>query len=306
MSKNRLDCMIARVLLRYSAPVPLSLPAPRATDYTEFAASDGVYPSPDADLVVDLPMSVGCPFRPAGVPLFDADAWKAYRGADPTGRWLDYRLPGAAQPIWQASVTRDPWRVDVYRPDQRVHHGNDGRVDGVDVPCYPLDQLLMAHVLPVLSGVCVHGAGVVLDGRGCLLPGQSGAGKSTFSRQVQAAGGATILSDDRIVIRATARGPRMFGTPWPGELGIARNASAPLRAIMFLCQADENRVVEISPAAAAEGLLRLSTVLWYERDLMDLALDAVDRLVRAVPAFELRCRAEPAAAETMYATLSSL
>ena len=48
---------------------------------------------------------------------------------------------------------------------------------------YPLDELLMVHLLARGRGVEIHGSGIVdADGYGTLFAGQSGAGKTTMSR----------------------------------------------------------------------------------------------------------------------------
>ena len=48
---------------------------------------------------------------------------------------------------------------------------------------YPLDELVMVHLLARGRGVAIHGSGVVdADGRGTLFAGQSGAGKTTMAR----------------------------------------------------------------------------------------------------------------------------
>ena len=71
---------------------------------------------------------------------------------------------------------------------------------------YPLDELLWIHRLSMGEGVEVHGCGVIApDGRGLLLTGHSGAGKSTSSRLWSQHDGARVLSDDRIILRREQR-----------------------------------------------------------------------------------------------------
>ena len=64
---------------------------------------------------------------------------------------------------------------------------------------YPLDELLMIHLLSQGKGVQIHGC-AVLDtaGRAYVFAGQSGAGKSTMARLWVNQPGVTLLSDERV------------------------------------------------------------------------------------------------------------
>src|SRR5580704_817830 len=100
---------------------------------------------------------------------------------------------------------------------------------------YPLDELLWIHRLSLGEGVEVHGCGVIApDGRGLLLTGHSGAGKSTSSRLWSRHDGARVLSDDRIILRRERGRIWMYGTPWHGDAGIAEADRAPLDGIYVL------------------------------------------------------------------------
>lgn len=79
---------------------------------------------------------------------------------------------------------------------------------------YPLDELLWIHRLSLGEGVEIHGCGVIApEGRGLLLTGHSGAGKSTSSRLWSRHDGARVLSDDRIILRRERYRIWMYGTP---------------------------------------------------------------------------------------------
>src|SRR5205823_7896354 len=105
---------------------------------------------------------------------------------------------------------------------------------------YPLDELLMISLLARGRGVEVHGCGVIdTNGVAYLFPGHSGAGKSTIARLWRDQG-ATILSDDRLILRLRDGRVWMYGTPWHGEEQFATAASAALSRIYFLQHAPFN------------------------------------------------------------------
>lgn len=163
---------------------------------------------------------------------------------------------------------------------------------------YPLDQLLLMNHLAPRGGAIVHSASAVVEGRGLVFPGVSGAGKSTLSRLFMAAGlEDTLLSDDRTILRweespTEQLGFWAWGTPWPGDAHIARNAGAPLAALLFLVKAEVNRIVPVSPAEALRRLMPKVSCPWYHAELGNQVLDTCARVVESVPTFDLHFRAD--------------
>jgi hypothetical protein len=152
---------------------------------------------------------------------------------------------------------------------------------------YPVDQLLLVYYLARRQGLLIHAAGLVADGRALIFPGVSGAGKTTLAHQFLARAWPSLLSDDRVIVREMGSGYVAFGTPWPGDAGVAVNASAPLAAILFPTRGAGNRICELSPPAALHRLLPATSMLWYEQELLFSQLDTCEHLLGDVPAFEL-------------------
>lgn len=168
---------------------------------------------------------------------------------------------------------------------------------------YPLDQLLLDFLLPSYSGFICHAAGLFRHGQAILCAGKSGAGKTTISRLAAAQSHLEVLSDDRVVLRQDSAGPRLYGTPWPGEGRMAVPASAPLAALVFLRHADEgathDTLTPLAPAQALDRLLPVSSILWFDGVRMEAALDVCAELVASVPAYELSFRPEPSALDLL-------
>jgi len=152
---------------------------------------------------------------------------------------------------------------------------------------YPLDQLLLMYALVERGGILVHAAGVEMHGSGYIFPGRSGAGKSTLARQLIHAGKGEVLSDDRVVVRKVGDNFHVFGTPWPGEAGVAVNKGVPLAGMMFLSHDEHNRVVKLSGAEAVARLLPVVSVPWYDREVTEEILRFCDEFLTEVPAHEL-------------------
>jgi hypothetical protein len=129
--------------------------------------------------------------------------------------------------------------------------------------------------------------------------GRSGAGKSTLSRLwMDRFGVETVLSDDR-VIAMSGDDPGFHGSPWPGELGAARNKRAPLSALVFLKQARENKLVPVSAKQALDQLLPVATVPWFDDEALSPALECCQALVDRVPAYEFHFTPTMAAVEAL-------
>jgi hypothetical protein len=175
--------------------------------------------------------------------------------------------------------------------------------DGVTSPLqYPLDELLLMNHLATRGGVIVHAAGAVVNGEALVFPGVSEAGKSTISKLFGDAGlGHVLLSDDRVVVRYAANGTSFesWGTPWPGDARAARNASAPLKALLFLVQADTDRVVRLTSGEAMRRLMPVAGCPWYDGMRATLILDTCGRLVESVPCYDLYFRRGPAVIELL-------
>lgn len=211
--------------------------------------------------------------------IFDSgQSWSMYREG---GGYLMVRQPQAFDsPIWAARFNRDMAEITVYCGDKVT--SSPFR--------YPLDQMLLMYILSWYGGMVVHAAGMEIASKGLIFPGPSGAGKSTLSRQFvrhKDRREFDLLSDDRIIIRKIDGSFRAYGTPWPGEEGISVNKSMPLSAILFLNHGDKNRVEAIKSKEVLERLLRVSSIPWYDREVMDRALSFCDELITHIPCYDL-------------------
>ena len=163
---------------------------------------------------------------------------------------------------------------------------------------YPLDELACMHRLGLGHGVELHCCGLATsDGRGYLFVGHSGAGKSTLGKQWVLHRGATILSDDRIVITADDNGYLIHGTPWHGEAGLAKNASARLQSVFLIKHGASNRTEKLNPTRSATELLSRSFVPWYRPQNLAFTLDFLQQLTEKVPVYVFHCLPDGSAVE---------
>lgn len=210
-----------------------------------------------------------------------------------------------------ASGAQDPFYVAQFRPggaDVLIQCSPDlvdaGPPRSVRSPLhYPLDQLLVMYLLRA-RGVIVHAAAMLVHGRGVLLAGVSGAGKTTFARLAESRDGWSPLSDDRGICRLRDLGPTVHGTPWPGEGNVAENGSGPLDWIFFLEKGDSNQVRRLSPGLALARLLRTASVPWYDARYVGDTLEACGRLVSEARCALLTFRPDEGAVEAVERAVS--
>lgn len=212
------------------------------------------------------------------------DVWSVYQ--DPSFYWIVLKPPALENPLWAARFDHEFSRGTVFC-GEKLKQNRNGRVVLKHPVGYPLDQILMMHVLARIGGMLIHAAGWAVNDSGWIFAGKSGAGKSTISNLIVEATGGTFLSDDRIIIRKIGREFLMYGTPWPGDAGYAVNASVPLKGIFFLSKGEENSIRALTPADAIARLMPVASILWYDREKVELMMTFCDDLLSAIPMYEL-------------------
>lgn len=269
--------------------------------YADFVGPTGAGP---AD--IDITLVPGAPAAAPGPLVFDTGvAWSLHR--EPAGFRLAFRSgPDGAddlQLVCDEGFDRVTAFVDEVAPEVR----------SIPSPLrYPVDQLVLLHHLALRGGVIVHAAGVVLEGRAYALCGVSGAGKTTVARAFIAAGlGERLLSDDRLIVRRSPEGGYLaWGTPWPGDARVARNAGAPLAALVFLAQEPAaGATCRLVPLAADEALQRLLPVVscpWYDERRAGEVLDTCGALVMGHPCLELRSGLDAPLVDALHALADDL
>jgi len=253
-----------------------SLWRPLSEAASRFSVPDAV---PDIVVTVDaMPRDLPDPGRL----LFESGAvWRAYDDAD------GFRID-----CWSDLFGDAPYKSAFFDRDLRAGRilvRPDAYLDTMHPLDYPLDEVLIAHLLGRGRGVELHGCGIIdRDGRGQLFVGQSGAGKTTTARVWLAEARYDIVSDDRVIVRNIDGEWRMFGTPWHGEAELSSPQSAPLAAIHLLVQAPRTELVSLPPAQAAAALFGCTFPPFYDAEALSFTLECLDRIVRDLPVRALR------------------
>lgn len=154
--------------------------------------------------------------------------------------------------------------------------------------------------MPEYDAFLLHSAVVGYEGRAYAFSAPSGTGKSTHARiWTERFAGARIINGDKPIIRFYGGGAFIYGTPWCGKEGQNENVSLPLAAVCFIERGERNM---IRPAECHEVTTRLFNQILIPREPGEIAklLPLVDRCVRTVPCFVLKCNISAEAAEVAY------
>jgi hypothetical protein len=198
------------------------------------------------------------------------DAEHSPAGARLAGLRLMARLDGwpeLAGALWTCEEAGEEWSAAVFENYLRV---------------------LVAYRLLAAGGALIHSAGVTDGESGFLLLGRSGAGKTTASRLCLAQG-AGVLSDDLNAVRFAEGGADLQKLPFTGDLGdrSASPSTVPLRALVRLAKGQEDAIRPLSPASALAGLVAAAPYVNRDPWRREALLAVLERLARAVPAYEL-------------------
>ena len=155
------------------------------------------------------------------------------------------------------------------------------------------------------QGLFIHSSCVAYEGRAYMFSADSGMGKSTHTRLWQQVFGeeAKIFNDDKTPLRYLDGTWYAYGAPWCGKDNININMKVPVGGICFLKQAQENKIRRLAPGEAVTKIIKQTIMKMKSEKSLDLMLSHVDRLVRAIPVFELENRPETAAAQLSYETM---
>ena len=163
----------------------------------------------------------------------------------------------------------------------------------------------IAEALPMHEALLVHAAAVIVDGSAYLFAGPSGVGKSTHAQEwkKELKKRMRYINDDKPLLKVTKKHVLVCGSPWCGKEGRSNNLKAPLAGIVFLHQAQENRIRRLTHAEAWPAMLGqayLSKDAAARRKTMEL----VRRIMEDIPAYALESDASREAFCLSYEALT--
>lgn len=136
----------------------------------------------------------------------------------------------------------------------------------------------------------LHASLINWGGRGIVFSAPSGTGKSTQADLWKEYQEAEILNGDRALIRNHGESILAYGSCFAGSSGIYRKESVPLKAVVILEQAAQNRLMPIRGSLAFGRLYsQILSNPWNPEFVERLTLE-LSKLLEKVPVYLLSCR----------------
>jgi hypothetical protein len=132
----------------------------------------------------------------------ESNFWSVWKYHSELYIWTIFPLSATEKnAVLKFSLTSMEWDLWIY--------GAQNETDPFE---YPLDGLILYYLTVINGDIMIHASGISNAGHGYIFSGISGKGKSTMAKLWDNSG-ARVIHDDRLILRNTGNGYRMFNTP---------------------------------------------------------------------------------------------
>lgn len=182
--------------------------------------------------------------------------------------------------------------------------GNTVFISSSDSELYIKYAAWIAYFLPAIEKevIPIHASSIVKDSEAVLFLGESGTGKSTHTRLwLRYIEDSYLLNDDSPLLRIKDDKIFVCGSPWSGKTHCYRQEMIPLKAIVRLSQYSEN-IISHSDILRSIGAVHPSFPPFsaYDKSLSEKVICMIDKIVKNIPVYELKCLPNREAAEMAY------
>ena len=168
------------------------------------------------------------------------------------------------------NLCRPYWAEENAAPDAEIRIDEDmvraeaeriRQTDGQSLTEKSAEKLLVhrlvSEAMLSFDTLLMHGAVVALDGAAYMFTAKSGTGKTTHIQNwLENIGGAYVVNGDKPFLIVGKDGVLACGSPWAGKENLHTNTAVPLKSIVLLERAKENRMERISFFQAFPTLLQ--------------------------------------------------
>jgi len=148
---------------------------------------------------------------------------------------------------------------------------------------YPLDGLILYYLTVIHGDIMIHASGVNHAGHGYIFSGVSGKGKTTMARLWDNSG-AKVIHDDRLILRNTGNGYKMYNTPVYNN---DEPLESPLNKIFIIEHGVENRLVPVKGATAVSLVMANCIQHNWGPDIIARLLGSVSIMCAKIPTVKL-------------------
>lgn len=167
-------------------------------------------------------------------------------------------------------------------------------------------ELLMVGFYSYMSlknTLLMHASAVEHEDKSIAFTASSGVGKTTQAELWAKYKNATILNGDKVFLKSEDDGIHAWGSPWKGSSPYAENASAPLRAIVALEQAEENSIRKLEGFEVLEYVIPHVFFPGWDERCEQAVLTFLDQVLGETEVYLLKCRPDEEAVELLASTI---
>lgn len=160
---------------------------------------------------------------------------------------------------------------------------------------FPLSSLIRVACesgITRMSGVPLHASLIEKEGQGIVFLGPSGMGKSTQAKLWKQYENADFICGDRPTLCKRDGIWYGCGMPWDGKDGLYRQKMVPIRALISLEQAKDNKLMRLSNMASMKVLLNQVMMPMWDEVAMDDTSDLMWQLANDIEFYHLKNRAD--------------
>ena len=169
-----------------------------------------------------------------------------------------------------------------------------------------LNCLGTEHLIARAGGFVFHCAYIEAEGGAILFTAPSGTGKSTQAELWRSLRNSQIINGDRAAVRAADSRLTAEGIPFAGSSQYCENRSLPIRAIVYLAQAQETSIRRLRGYEAFSRIWEGVSVNTWDPVDMEMVSDAVLAAARQVPVFHMPCTPDESAVIALEEALRKL
>ncbi len=145
----------------------------------------------------------------------------------------------------------------------------------------------------------LHGSMILVDGEIIIFTAPCGTGKSTQAELWRKHAGATVVNGDKALVKIQDGKIIAGGLPFSGSSNICENLSAPLKAVVSLGQAKENKIRRMTGGEGFVTLLQGNYRFSLSESASQKVTDVLENVVENVAVYRLDCLPDRTAVECL-------
>ena len=265
-----------RILIE--SPLPLT----EHENFSIFAVNEG-----ETDIKITYNVAEKLPETPVNTKKTPIGAFVSWEGE----KVFRHNPMGVAEGALSCYRVTDTSESQVYFTNQSYGVMSDFR--------YMWNSVSLSQLFLPFKILLFHSSYISTDGGAVLFTAQCGVGKSTQAELWRKYMGAEVINGDKAGVSVEENSVFAHGLPFCGTSGICKNKTLPLKAIVLLSQAPENKINRVTGISAIQSLMGNIYLDFVAPGETQQCVDALIDLLSKVPVYHLQCTPDESAVKTL-------